>query len=453
MTMGVSAPRSQIGILVVGLALTAAFVSWALVLMSTTSYDTWGALLAAPVLVAVTLPMLSRQARREGDARLLRFLVLALLLKLGAALFRHYVAFEVYGGVADATGYHNWGIRIAENFSQGLFTTGLRSLTETDFIRLLTGVLYTVTRPSLIIGFLFYSWLGFLGLFWMYRAFVIAVPEGRSRTYARLIFLYPSLLFWPSSVGKEAWMIFALGIGALGVSKVLTGQTAAGVLIVAFGLGLMWLVRPHIAAMIGASLAVAFLLRPMKEEWGELAPLARLIGVVAVGILAVWVMLQAQEFLNEQVTTPSGFVSALESVSTRADQGGSQFTPVIVRSPLQVPKAVVTTFFRPVFLEAHNAQTIAAAAEGMLLLGLMVVRVRWIFAAVRSVRRQPYVAFAIAYVGLFAVAFASIPNFGLLARQRVQMLPFLFVLLSIPPADLRDHHVTTAPSGERVDVG
>ena len=35
---------------------------------------------------------------------------------------------------------------------------------------------------------------------------------------------------------------------------------------------------------------------------------------------------------------------------------------------------------------------------------------------------------------MFAYAFAAIANFGILARERVQVLPMFFVLLAVPPA-------------------
>jgi hypothetical protein len=49
-------------------------------------------------------------------------------------------------------------------------------------------------------------------------------------------------------------------------------------------------------------------------------------------------------------------------------------------------------------------------------------------------RSTPYVVYAGVFVLGFMVAFSSFPNFGLLARQRVQLFPFYFVLFCIPPA-------------------
>jgi hypothetical protein len=47
-------------------------------------------------------------------------------------------------------------------------------------------------------------------------------------------------------------------------------------------------------------------------------------------------------------------------------------------------------------------------------------------------RAQPYVALAVAFVLVFFFVFAVISNFGLLARERVMVLPFVLALLSVP---------------------
>jgi hypothetical protein len=43
------------------------------------------------------------------------------------------------------------------------------------------------------------------------------------------------------------------------------------------------------------------------------------------------------------------------------------------------------------------------------------------------------VAFAAAYSVGFVMAFANIGNFGILVRQRTQLLPLFLVLLCLPP--------------------
>jgi hypothetical protein len=423
----------------VGIGLVGAYVAATFVTIDRTPYDLWGAMLIGPGLVLISLPMFAREARRQEDARLFWFFVIALIVKLLGGVLRYWVTFSVYGA-GDATGYHREGVRIAQLFWSGDFDPGLRSMSGTDFISFTTGVFYTVIGPSKLGGFLAYSWLSFVGLFLFYRAFVVAVPEGDRRWYGLLVFFLPSLVYWTSSTGKEAWMVFTLGIAAIGVARLFTGRVLRGLMLLAAGTLLGAIVRPHVAGLAAIGAAAGLLaLRPARS-WGRIGPVLKWVGVGAVGALSVVLIVQTQAFLGSNleggsasVTTVTGVVNELEQVSTRADSGGSEFTPVIVRSPLQVPSAFATVLFRPWITEANNTQALVAAMESTLFLLLVLVRWRWIWAALRSMRRQAYVAFAAAYSFLFVIVFASFPNFGLLARERVQVLPLVLVLLCVPP--------------------
>jgi hypothetical protein len=97
--------------------------------------------------------------------------------------------------------------------------------------------------------------------------------------------------------------------------------------------------------------------------------------------------------------------------------------------------------YRPLIFDATGVTSLIAATEGTILLIFSIVRVRWMLAALFSIRRQPYVGFAIAYTAVFILGFSAIANFGLLARERVQLLPFFLVLLCIPPAELREEQI------------
>jgi hypothetical protein len=442
MMMRASNAPSPLGFALLGLALTGAYVAATFLTIDRTPYDLWGAMLIGPVLIAVSLPIFAREARRMQDPRLLWILIAALLLKLIGGLLRYWVTFSVYGA-GDATGYHREGVRLAESFWSGDFSTGLRSLSGTDFISLSTGVIYAITGPSKLGGFLFYSWLSFWGLFLFHRAFVVAVPEGDRHWYALFVFFLPSLLYWPSSTGKEAWMVLTLGIAAIGVARLFTGRALRGLALLVAGALLGAIVRPHVAGLVAIGAACGLLFLRPGRAWARLGPVLKWAGVGVVAVLAAVLIVQTQSFLGSSlgddasVTSVGGVVSELEDVAGRADTGGSEFDPVIVRSPVQVPEAVVTVLFRPFLFEAGNAQGLVAALESTLLLVLVLWRWRWIWAAITSMRRQAYVAFAAAYTGMFVIVFASFPNFGLLARERVQVLPLFLVLLCVPPRSRR----------------
>ncbi len=185
--------------------------------MSSSSYDIWGGPVIAPVLVAVSLPVLAREAKREGNRGLFWFLLAALLIHLGLGWFGRVVAYDIYHGAADVGQYHQNGVDLAEQFRHGVFAINLPGgFGGTNWPGVVAGSLYAITGPTTLGGFLFFGWLGFWGCFFFYRAFKLAVPEGRARTYRWLLYFLPSLAFWTSYMGKDAWMVFAMGIAALG---------------------------------------------------------------------------------------------------------------------------------------------------------------------------------------------------------------------------------------------
>ena len=404
-------------------------------LMTYGTLEQWAALVVGVAVVGISIPILRSASIRNGERALLALFVAGLILRILGAVLRSYVDLEVYAGASDAEYYHQSGVTLADKFARGDYDTGYPSITGTDFMRWFTGVLYTVIGPSRLAGFIFYAWLGFWGSYLFFRAFTIAVPEGRVRTYARFIFLLPSFLFWPSSIGKEAWMMVCLGLAALGAARFLTGKPGRGLVMIAVGLWLAALVRPHIAGILGIAFATAVVVRAPSRKRGHLAPIARGLTLMTVGLLAFLLVGRTQSFLTDLgVDTSTGVTAVLEQTSERAAYGGSYVAPSIAASPRRVPMAVLTVLYRPLLIDAHNTQALATGIETTFLLGLSFVRFRSALAAVRHIRRRPYLVMCAANTLLMIFVLSNVANFGLLARQRIQLLPFFLVWLCLPLA-------------------
>lgn len=407
-------------------------LAWA---MGHASYDIWGAMIVGPLLVAVSIPILDHVVRAERDRWMGRVIVAAFVAKLLGTLVRYAVTFELYGDRADATGYHGSGARLAAAFWNGTWAEVLRAevpeLVGTEFIRLTTGLVYIATGPTKLGGFLVYSWLGFWGLLLCYRAFRLAVPSGDHRRYALLVFFLPSLLFWPSSIGKEAWVLFTLGLVAFGSARVLTHRTD-GYLVVALGLVGTAAVRPHITLLGFAALFAGVLLRRRSWREARLGLLGRLAGLAILITIGAVVIDRTAEFFNIDALDQAGVEQVLDRTEAQTAGRGSSFESPRLASPSEYPTALVSVLFRPFPWEAGNAQALAAALEGTVVLALVVASWRRLGALPRTITRVPYVAFATAYTAIFVAAFSAIGNFGLLARQRTQVLPFLLVLLALP---------------------
>lgn len=407
--------------------------------MDHTGYDTWGGVLVGLVLVSACLPLVLHLARKEEDRRVARLLPWAFGLKLASSLVRYAVAFGVYDGASDANTYHEAGEFLAPLYRHGEFSADLGKFIGVGFMKALTGVLYVVTGPTKVGGFLIYSVIGFWGLYLFYRAFCIACPEGDRWRYARLVFLLPSLLFWPSSIGKEAWMTLVLGLATFGAARILA-KKRGGFVLLALGLTGMAVVRPHVGAILMASLVAAYLLRRPPAGRTLVSPIGKIAGVLVLGIALVLVVGQAKQLFGVKDQFDAEAVSAvLERTRSETSDAGSYFgSGPTNRSPSQFPAALLAVLFRPFPWEANNPLALVASLEGMLLLGLFIACWRRVVGAVRSVLRTPYVVLCLCYSVLFVYGFSSFANFGILTRQRVQLFPFILVLLALPPFHRRE---------------
>lgn len=406
--------------------------------MEHASYDTYAGALIGLALGGLSLVLGRVIARREPDPRVARILFIAPVLKLVMTVARYATTFVIYDGNADAGVYHEHGERLAASYREGLFDAEIGlPFVGTGSIRVVTGLLYSVVGPTKLGAFFVFSFAGFWGLYLLYRAACTAVPELDRRRYAILTFLLPSLLFWPSSLGKESLITLGLGTLAYGSARMLTAARG-GLVIVAIGLALTAMVRPHVAAMGALALMTAYVFRRRPAGASITSPLSKLAALVVLGGALMLVADQTQELLGLDRFNAEAVTTALNEVGDRTREGGSAFQNDNTDFDLsKLPASIIGVLFRPFPWEATNAQALIASAEGTVLLIAFIVGWRRHLGAIRSVLRTPYVVFCTVYTILFCYGFAGFSNFGILTRQRVQVLPFVLVLIALPALHVR----------------
>lgn len=226
-------------------------------------------------------------------------------------------------------------------------------------------------------------------------------------------------------------MMLALGLSAFGLANLFRGRSI-GIAPLAGGLVATMLVRPHLGLILFVGLVFATLVRraPARDY---AAPLFRVIALGALLVAGVVIIGQTSAFVEDALQTQDASITEqLESTSERTYDGGSAFSPVRVDTPIDLFPATATVFFRPLPFEASSPQELASAAEGALLIFLLVASRKRLRSIPRLMRTTPYVTFCVGYLLAFVYAFSSFANFGILARQRSQAIPFLLVFLALP---------------------
>jgi len=152
----------------------------------------------------------------------------------------------------------------------------------------------------------------------------------------------------------------------------------------------------------------------------------------------------AENFLGLDSLNAESTQQRLGAVTMQTGQGGSHFTAPSPNTPFGFALGAVTVLFRPFPFEAHNVQAVLAGLEGMALVLLCAWSGRRLAGLPRQVFRRPYAAFALVYTFAFVYAFTSVVNFGILVRQRAQLLPVLFVIMCLPTGDKSQAHEAQA---------
>ncbi|HEY5664584.1 MAG TPA: hypothetical protein VIS05_11170 [Ilumatobacter sp.] len=417
------------------------------VAMQRLAYDLWGALVILPVLVAVSVPLIRRAF--AGPLTAIRpYAWLGLVMKFAGAGAGYEVRFEMYGGAADAGRYHDVGRSLAGAVRGGTASlwTVVPTGTGTRFLEQFTGLVYTVVGSSRLAGFLVFAWMSYWGLVFLVKAAVVAVPGLAARRYALLVFLLPSIVYWGSSIGKEAFAGLWLGVVSYGLALIVARPERlwTGLVLVAAGLVAVARVRPHFAAIWAGALVIALVSRMVREvvvpggarrrlQWSAIVPAAvATVGLAMVVAFTVNVLdpVSAQEAPGPLADRISGI---LASVSGTTDEGGSTFTPIDTSSPAVWPFAAARTLTRPVLLEARGLAGLLPALEMTCLLTTALVGWRRTLNVPRLVVTTPYLVFAAVVVLTFGVTFANVGNLGILVRQRSLVLPLLVLLWAVPP--------------------
>jgi hypothetical protein len=132
--------------------------------------------------------------------------------------------------------------------------------------------------------------------------------------------------------------------------------------------------------------------------------------------------------------------------SEGSSYGGSAFTPPDMTTPLGLLLAIPSVLFRPYPWEIHNLAALAAGIESLVLLALLIWK-RKALALPFRLPPDPFVIFLVLEVLFTLLLLNTMGNIGLLARQRTQLLPFLFAWLCMD----RPYSEQAAPPNSRGD--
>ena len=376
-----------------------------------------------------------------------RDVALLIALRLGGALARYAIIVAYYDGAGDAFRYHSAGEFLRDRTFDGdfsLWTT--EGWNGTRGLEWATAVLGVPALGSIIGEFFLFSAVGFVGLAMCVVALRRSTPGLPGRPLALVMFCWPSLVFWPSSIGKESMVLLALGM----ISIAIIGERRNWALL---GLSMMlaFLIRPHVAGLLGVGLVM---FDTLDKQLKRSAVLLRL---TVSSLVAVWLVIQGAATIGVDATVLDSVTEEIQYRSNNTNRGGSSMGARNIDA-VSLPLGLFNVLFRPLPFEARGPTMAIAAIEVFVFWAWMWKSRRAVGHTLRAWRRNRYLVFGMSfglpYAALIGLTFV---NMGILARQRVLMMPFLVGVLAVAVAQeargrLRNTVATSRTRSKRADA-
>lgn len=290
----------------------------------------------------------------------------------------------------------------------------------TSAVRAISGLLVNRMGLSLLGAFLVFNVIGQIGLlaFW---GSLREATQNKSlviRRLGTLIIFLPSVSFWSSALGKDAISFMATGL-ALWSSLNLSKRS----LLMAFAVGAMFIVRPHMAGIMVMAIAVAALMDSNSSVIKK-----ALLGVFAVGVAAALVPFALKYAGVGEVVDVDSLTNYIDKRQSYNTEGGGGVDIASMSLPMQL----FTYLFRPLVFEARNVFGLAASLDNLILLGLFV------FGGIALLRGRKTGlgenrTFMWAYaLGAWLILAMTTANLGIALRQKWMFAPMLiFLFISV----------------------
>ncbi len=329
--------------------------------------------------------------------------------------------YESHYGLDSFTYFHrgvNFDIKILERYwGEESGTTYL-----IQFVHYLTYILgdsyYTIK--------VFFSFIGFLGLIFFYKTYKYISYKNKTfhpnDKFIYVLFLFPSILLWSSTLGKDPLNLFFVSIFIYGFIRLDEKFSVKNISLIAISLICLFYLRIW---------WVAIMLLPVIM-YGVLYPNKRILPIIVVlSPVALYVVLQV--FEARSIQSMSDIFSQMTYLSEAFTlRGGSNLKPVEINGMydylIQYVPNLFTALYRPMIWEASSIFALLSAIENTVILYFSFKYIIYIFSS--KIKYLPYLVFVI-IIWSIPYSILSSANLGTGARFKLQVLPLILIIISL----------------------
>jgi len=270
------------------------------------------------------------------------------------------------------------------------------------------------------------SFIGFLGLIFLYKSYEFISLKSNieiNKNFIYFFFLFPSIIFWSSILGKDSLNIFLIGMFIYSFVHLIDKFNVKYLVLVVLSIWLVSYIREWWSLIMLLSMFFYFI----KIDSAKNLFLFLLITPIVILFLV--------SFLKSQgINSMDQIFLKMGETSQKLAYGNSkvEYHKVTTFSDYLIwfiPN-LFTSLFRPMFWDVRNAFTLLAAIENMILLYFSY---KYIFKKWKIIYKNRYLKFLILVIFSWSLFYVVISptNLGMATRFKLQVLSIMLILVGI----------------------
>ena len=281
------------------------------------------------------------------------------------------------------------------------------------------------------------SFIGFLGLVFLYKSYEYIIKKSElkiNNNFIYFFFLFPTVLFWSSILGKDPLNLFFIGLFSYGFIHFIDNAKLKYLLMIIISIWLVSYIRSWWSIIMVTSIFLYYLKINSTRNFFLFLLVMPIFGVLATQFLQTQEITSIDQMFLKMAETSQNLAYGGSSVGVHVITGFGDYLLYYIPN-------LFSTLFRPMPWDIRNAFTLIAAIENVILFYLFY---KYIFKNWRLIYANKYLKFYILLIFSWSLLYVVISptNLGMAVRFKLQVLPAMLILIGVSKALLESKRAT-----------
>ena len=270
------------------------------------------------------------------------------------------------------------------------------------------------------------SFIGFLGLILLYKTYEYIIKQSNLKidnNFIYFFFLFPTVLFWSSILGKDPLNLFFIGLFSYGFIHLIDNFKLRYILMIIISIWFVSYIRSWWSIIMVTSIFFYYLKINSARNFILFILIMPIFTIMAMKFLQTQGITSMDQMFLKMAETSQNLAYGSSSVGVHVITGFGDYL-------LWFFPNLFTSLFRPMPWDIRNAFSLIAAIENVILFYLFY---KYIFKNWRDIYANKYLKFYILLIFSWSLLYVIISptNLGMAVRFKLQVLPIMLILIGI----------------------